>query len=50
MKLMVQPGLHAQLGLLHGELLEPKDRHGLEQDLLGPNGLDGLAQCVVGAR
>jgi hypothetical protein len=43
-----EAGLHAQLRLLHGELLEAQDRHRLEQDLLAPEGLDGLGQLRVG--
>ena len=46
----LKAGGNAQFGLLNCELLEAQDRHGLEQDLLGPNGLDGLGQVAVCAR
>ena len=45
-----QTGGDAQFGLLDGELLEPKDRHRLEQDLLGPDGLDRLREVAVRTR
>jgi hypothetical protein len=49
MKLIVRPGATPKFSLLHSELFHAKDGHGLEQNLLGPDGLDALREARIGA-